>query len=133
MLRHRFSLCLIFVVVLFVYYPAMTFDFAFSDDFAYFRNAQSTEKTMAALNMDGRFVFSVWVLGLLAKATPLVGFKYVRILAVAGVFASAVLFYELIRRWLVRDRLWATAAACAFAVNPGMLFLASWVCAGMWT
>jgi hypothetical protein len=121
---------LLLAVIVAVYLPVMTLDFVYSDDPVLHAQGQVEHRAIRTQANDGRFLYGFWLAGPVAQVHTVAGFKYVRMLTVVGIALSAVVLFRLVRRWLIRDELWAAALAALFALNPGCLALSGWATLG---
>src|ERR1700683_186652 len=111
--------------------PVLASDYGYADDFWVISmrplNAGNlVEKVRGLIGGEGRCLFPIWALGVLGQVDGVQGSKYVRLTTLIAVFFSAIVFYKLLRRHLVRDRLNAALIASIFSINPAFLIISGW-------
>jgi len=105
-------------------------DYGYADDFWILGirplNAENITKAFHGFLGEGRCLYSIWTLGVMGQIDGIEGLKYVRLLTLFGIFFSSVVFYKLLHRHLIEDRIDASLMACIFSINPSFLVMAGW-------
>jgi hypothetical protein len=93
-------------------------------------NAETISKNVHGFFDQGRPLCPIWALGVMGLANGIQDLRFVRLLTLFGLFFSSIVFYKLIRRHLIKDRIDASLIACIFAINPSFLIMAGWATIG---
>ena len=114
--------------------PVIASDYGYADDFWILALRPLNSETISSFAHNqfdvGRPLFPLWALGVVGQANGIQDLKFVRLIAAFGLFCAAVVFYKLVRRHLVEDRIDAALIACIFSINPSFLIMAGWVILG---
>ena len=127
---------LILATISVTYVPVIASDYAYADDYWLLSMRPLNSKTISDTIHNqfdvGRPLFPIWSLLVMGQVKGIQDLRFVRCLALVGLFFASVVFYQLIRRHLFEDPIDASLIACIFSISPASLIMAGWATLGFY-
>ncbi len=109
-------------------------DYGFSDDFSSLPSEPITaQRVIGFIHFfigEGRCLFTLWIVGVFGQVHDIGHLRFIRLLTLFALFFSSIVFYKLVCKHLVEDRITAYLMGAIFAINPSFLIMSGWAAIG---